>query len=334
MADRIGVRRVVLVGAVSVSLSALAASLAPSLTFLYVVYFLGGLLGAGALIAPLMALISKWFVAGAGLAIGLASAGQALGQGGVPFGTSFLIEALGWRGALVAQGIISLAILVPLAFLIREPDYGGAGQTDTASAPEDLPLPLGVVVPWLSLAVILCCTCMAVPLMHLVPLIQDSGMSAPEASSVLFTMLVVAIYGRALFGRLADLIGPIPAYFTASAWQTFFVFFFTWIDDLNGFYIYAAVYGFGYAGVMTGILTTTQSLTPAASRGLSMGIVLAFAYLGHGIGGWQSGYFFDQTGGYGVSYLNAALAGGLNLIVVAALYLTIQRRRPGLPSPA
>jgi hypothetical protein len=62
-----------------------------------------------------------------------------------------------------------------------------------------------------------------------------------------------------------------------------------------------------------------------------MGVILGFAWLGHGLGGFQGGFFFDLTGHYTVSFANAALAGVLNLLVVGTLFLTLRRR---LPVPA
>ena len=59
---------------------------------------------------------------------------------------------------------------------------------------------------------------------------------------------------------------------------------------------------------------------------MTTGVVLAFAYLGHGLGGWQGGYFFDVTGAYIWSYANAAFAGIVNLVIVGALWATIRRR--------
>ena len=54
---------------------------------------------------------------------------------------------------------------------------------------------------------------------------------------------------------------------------------------------------------------------------------MVFAWMGHGIGGYQGGFFFDLTGSYTVSYANAALAGVVNLIIVGSLYLTLSRRK-------
>ncbi|WP_193178704.1 MFS transporter [Oricola nitratireducens] len=330
LADRTNIRYVCLFGAVVVGVCVLAASRANALWQLYVLFFLAGAFGGGSLFAPLIALVGNWFRAGAGLAIGIASAGQAVGQGGVPFGSAYLINAFGWRGAMLGLGAISLATLVPLALLTREPPVRAAtGAAASSDAGDDgAPLPTPVIVAWLSAAVLGCCTCMSVPLMHLVPLIEGRGISAPEAGSVLFVMLLVAILGRVAFGRFADMVGAIPAYMTASLWQTLLVFGFTQINDLSSFYIFAPIYGFGYAGVMTGVLITIRSLTPASRRGISTGIILAFAWLGHGLGGYQGGLFFDITGGYTVSFANAALAGVINLVLAGTLFVTVRRRTP------
>jgi MFS family permease len=324
VADRTRIRTVCLVGAAAVGACVTLAAGAEALWQFYLLFFLAGFFGAG-LFAPAIALVGSWFPVGSGLAIGIASAGQAVGQGGIPFAAAFLIEALGWRGAFLTLGLVSLLVMVPLALLLREAPRPNMALGPRAEPPP--PLPLGVVTPWLSAAVIFCCACMAVPLMHLVPLIQGLCIAASDASGVLFVMLIAAILGRVAFGKLADVIGPIPAYITASLWQTSAVFAFTQIGDLRAFYVFAPIYGFGYAGVMTGVLVTARALTPAASRAGAMGIIIAFAWLGHGIGGFQGGYFFDLTGGYTAGFANAALAGMANLLLLGTLLLVVRRRR-------
>ena len=89
----------------------------------------------------------------------------------------------------------------------------------------------------------------------------------------------------------------------------------------------AVIYGFGYAGVMTGILVCVRILTPFAKRASALGIVMVFAWLGHGIGAYQGGFLFDLSGGYTLTYASAALAGIINLLIVGSLYVTITRRR-------
>jgi len=329
VADRTTTRGVCLFGAGVFGLCMLAAAHADALWQLCALFFLAGFLGAGALFAPLIANVGNWFRTGAGLALGITAAGQALGQGGVPFGTALLIDAFGWRGALTAIGAIALVVLVPLAMIVRQPpmlSQATASGSFGAADASPVALPTNVVILWLSAAVLFCCACMSVPLMHLVPLIQDCGYSAEEASSVAFLMLTVAITGRIAFGKLADIIGAVPAYWLASFWQTVLVIGFIQLQGLNAFYGFAAIFGFGYAGVMTGLLVTVRALIPASRRASALGIVMVSAWLGHAIGGYQGGYFFDMIGDYSISYTVAAVGGLINLIIVGSLYFFITYR--------
>ena len=335
IADKTPIRWVILFGATVIGLCMLGASQTDVLWQFYLLFFVAGF-GASALFAPLIANVGHWFKTGAGLALGIASAGQALGQGGMPYLLALLIGALGWRDALMSVGITMFVVLISLAMLIKQPPKIStgleAGSTDNSliDDADTTLIPPNTLAVWLGAAAILCCICMSVPLMHLVPLMQDRGLSLEDAGSVLLVMLTVAIVGRIVFGKLADMIGAIRTYWIASCWQTVLVFFFLQVDTLQGYYIFAIIYGFGYAGVMTGILVCARVLTPASKRASVLGIVLFFAYLGHGIGGYQGGYFFDLTGNYTLTYANAAMAGILNLILVGALYFTTNRRRATL----
>ena len=330
-ADRFGVRRIVFLGIAATGAATLTASQASELWELYLLFFLAGMLGGGAIAAPLIALVGSWFTRSAGLAIGIAAAAQAIGQGGMPFSGAFLIESLGWRGSLAMQGILTLVVGLPLAWFLRSPP---AAESRSARLSYESPtgLPNTVVVAWISVAIIFCCTTMAVPLMHLVPLAQESGLTATDASSVLFLMLLAAIAGRVAFGQIADMIGALPAWILASGWQTLLVFGFTTMDGLREFYVYAVIYGFGYAGVMTSVLVTVRNFAAPARRASSMGIVLAFGFMGHGIGGWQGGFFYDLTGSYTWTYANAVISGFINLVIIGALWWAVTRRGQLFPA--
>ncbi len=328
VADRIGARPVLVFGVVVLGLCYLAASLLTSLWQYYGLFAVAGFFGAGAIFPPVMALVGNWFAAGAGLAIGIVSAGQALGQGGVPFASSFLIQSYGVDGALAITGAVMLAAMTPAALLMRRAPVPDVNAEGAAVEADEGVVPYNVVIRRMSAAVILCCTCMSVPLMHLVPLIQDTGIAAADAGSVIFSMMLAAILGRVAFGRLADMIGAVRAYMTATAWMTAMVFGFVWLESLTTFYLYAIVYGFGYAGVMTGILTSVRALTPVERRASAMGVIGMFAWFGHAIGGYQGGLLYDLTGAYDAPYAIAAAAGVVNLIIVSTLLR--RTRRPEL----
>ncbi len=326
LADRIQTRVICLVGATVIATCLLLAARADALWQFYTLFFIAGAIGGGALFAPVIALVGGWFQTGAGLAIGIASAGQGLGQGMVPFVAGHLIESLGWQNAMTWLGIFAGVTLVPLSLIMIQPPK----RSGAAAAAEPAPaLPSRIVLPALSIAVLGCCTGMAVPLMHLVPLIQGVCLVGAEAGGPLLIMLVFAIGGRVFFGKLADIIGPLRAWMAATLWQTVLIMGFVFIDSMQGFWLFAPLYGFGYGGVMTGVLVTVRALTPAARRASATGIVLAFGWFGHALGGWQGGAFFDLTGAYFWSYTNAMLAGAVNLAVVGTIFLALRRRAAG-----
>lgn len=315
--DRIGIRAICLIAVTTMGACLLLTAQAQALWQIYLIFFLAGALGGGTLFAPLFATVGNWFPGMAGLAIGIAAAGQAVGQGGVPFLSAFLIERLGWRGAMTTLGIVILAVLIPLAACMR--DAPAAGAAGNAAQPP--PITTSIAVPLLSAAVFFCCACMALPLMHLMPLIQGFCIPATEAGGVMLAMLLSAILGRIAYGKLCDIIGPIRSWAVASLLQTAGVVAFTQFTSLRGFLIFAVVYGFAYAGVMTSLLVSARALTPAHRRGGFMGIILAFAWLGHAFGGYQGAAVFDVTGSYANGFLIGAAAGALNLALVGLLLL-------------
>ena len=329
LADRIGTRPTVMIGSLVMGLCYIAASFADQLWQYYGLMFLAGFIGAAGIFAPIMALVGKWFPVGAGMALGIASAGQALGQGGVPFGSAFAIKTIGVSWSFGLTGGLMLVVLIPLTLLLRPAELVQAAHSNASQ--DSNYLPVRKVVPMMCLAIFLCCTCMSVPLMHLVPHIQGCGYTADQAGGVIFLMLMVGILGRLFFGKLSDIIGAIPAYMTATAWMTLLIYGFILISDLSTFYLYAPIYGFGYAGVMTGVLTTTAAHTPPQRRGFAMGIITMFGWFGHANGGYLGGYLYDMTADYAAAYGMAAAAGALNLFVVSILYYMI--KRPGGAQP-
>lgn len=322
--SRLSMRTICLIAASATGIGLIVASQASALWLIYAVFFIAGLLGGGTLFAPIFVYVGNWFPKGAGLAIGIAAAGQAVGQGGVPFLAAWLIDGAGWRTSMLVLGVGTLALLVPLALFMRQPAAAGV------AALAEAPLKPAVAVPILSMAVFLCCTCMAVPLMHLMPLIQSFCIPSTDAGSVMFVMLLAAIAGRIAYGKLCDLIGSTPSWLVASALQTAGVLAFSLFTTLPEFAVFAAVYGFAYAGVMTSLLVTTRALTPSTNKAAWMGIVFSFAWLGHAFGGFQGAFAYDLTAGYRAGFAAGALAGAGNLVLVGLLlWLT----RPRLPRP-
>jgi MFS family permease len=161
---------------------------------------------------------------------------------------------------------------------------------------------------------------MAVPLVHLVPLGIGLGCTPQVAAGMLLSLMIAGVFGRLFFGWLADRIGGLPAYFIASLAQTSVVFLFVQTKDIATLFQLSVLFGFGFAGVMTCLLICAREAAPLRISGTAIAIVSTAGWVGMGLGGYQAGYFYDMTASYFVSYANAAIAGVVNLAIVAALF--------------
>jgi MFS family permease len=321
LSDRIGTRKIAVLGSIAMAAGLAALRWQSELWLLYLLYFLVGAVGFACLFTPVLALTGLWFNARKGLAIGIVTAGGAIGQGIVPYLAQLMITALGWRDAALWLGAGYFVILFPLMFLLRPAPSAGQVHKGTDRSDSNLwGVPHAITIPWLGLAGLFCCICMAVPLVHLVPLGIDLGCSPQTAASLLLSLMVAGVFGRLFFGWLADRIGGLPAYFIASLAQTSVVFWFTQTKDIATLFQLSVLFGFGFAGVMTCLLICAREAAPLRMSGTAMAIVSTVAWIGMGIGSYQAGYFYDITASYLWSYANAAIGGAMNLLTVAALF--------------
>jgi MFS family permease len=327
-ADRFPLRYLTIIGVLSMAASLFLLSNLTSLWQYYLFYFLLGAMGHGALVGPLYATTGHWFRRKPGLALGIMTAGSGLGQGIVPFTSSVLITGSDWQTAYLTLGVAYLVVGLPVIFLVRE----SAARTQALAAPrhlaqeDDFVLPAREVVAWLSVAVIFCCICMAVPIVQLVPLISDRGISAETAAGVLMTLMLAGAMGRVMAGKISDMIGPLRAYLIMGLGQALIVVWFPFVTSVPGTYALAVLFGVVYAGVMANIIICLRMMVPVRYAGTAMGVGGAFALGGMGFGGFFGGYLFDLTGDYIWSFTAAGAVGIINFIVVVLFMMRIKRQ--------
>ena len=325
VADKYGTKWFGYIGAICMSLVLFALSSLDSIIQFYFLYFLFGAMGSALLFSPLYANVGFWFKENPGLALGLAASGGAIGQAFIPHLSGILIENSGWKSAYIDLAIIYILIALPISFLIQESPWRISARTDTVQEDIDFPLSEKEVVAWISFAVIFCCVCMSIPIMHLVPLLTDQGFSLEFATSVLMVLMVFGAFGRIFGGILGDRIGALPGYILMSLGQTIFVI---WFPDLISpmiIYIMAALFGFTYSGVMSSILVCTRMMVPANYGARAMSLTSFFGWIGMGLGGFLGGYFFDIYGNYNWAFTFAGLSGVINLIILSFFFLYIRR---------
>ena len=337
ISDRIPVRRIALIGAIVPGVSLLLLSRLNSVSELYLYHALMGFVGLGAIMAPMNRLASLWFARNPGLAIGIVSAGGAFGQGVMPYFSRHLVLLHGWREDYVTMGITFIAVLVPLALLLRDPPRTAAPSPVGASVADDNPYAISrpALLALLCVAVVFCCMCMATPIVHVVTLGSDRGLGARDAAGLLAVMMICGMAGRIVFGTVADRTGNLQAYIIASLGQTALALWFPYMGTESALYWLSAVFGVFFSGAMTAFIACAREYSPMGRTGLSIGLVLFFGWAGMAAGGWQGGVFYDICGDYFQAFSNASIGGVVNLAILALLYLYTVRwaRRPQSEAP-
>ena len=329
LSDKVGAKRIAFFGAVMLSGSLMLISQQDQLWPIYALYFVIGGFGFSCLFIPLLTLVGLWFNQRKGLAFGIVTAGGAAGQGVAPVIFQMMISASNWRDAIFYLGLGYLVVMIPLLLFLRPAPVLVLSAAEVSRSDFNLwGLSHRITIPWMAFAGIFCCICMAVPIVHLVPLGIGLNLSPETATVLLFTLMISGAFGRIFFGSLADSIGALYTYFSASFIQTVMVIWFTQTESLFGLVMISAAFGFGFGGVMTSLLICAREAAPLRITGFANAVISTTAWIGMGIGGYQGGYFYDLTGDYTWSYGVGAIAGMVNLTIVLCL-IWYRRSRTG-----
>ncbi len=335
VADHYGSRWFGVIAALTMSFSLFMLSSLTSIFQFYAFYFLFGAFGNAMASTPLFANVGFWFRHNPGLALGVTASGGAIGQGVVPYLAGLAISSHGWQWAYQAMALSYIVIALPIAFLVRESPRREKARIAPENEVRHFPLSEREVVLWISVAVMFCCNCMSVPIVHLVPMLTDASYTLEFATSALLVLMLAGGVGRIMGGKLGDIIGALPTYIIMSVGQAFSVFWFPYIDHVALLYLLAAFFGFTYSGVMASILVCVRMMVSARFSARAMSITSFFGWGGMGLGGFFGGLFFDMSGDYNWSFAFASFMGVMNLIILALFYRRVKGQAVNAsPQPA
>ena len=204
--DRLGPRRIILscltiFGCAFASLAVLT----PHIGHLYATFAILGLVGNGAAHLAYSRVVSTWFDRRRGMALAVLMAGGALGATFLPPTAQFFIEKLGWRGAFLSLGAISLGVGLPVVarFVRERPGLPGAGRAEVRDASFQEGLRSRAF--WIIVAVLFLSSLSQNGAMtHLSALLTDRGVSASGAAFAVSVMGAASLLGRIGTGWLLD----------------------------------------------------------------------------------------------------------------------------------
>jgi predicted MFS family arabinose efflux permease len=213
LADRFGVRRVILICAVLVAVTYGSLSLLTGhLWQYYTLAFLRGPAAAGTSSLTFGKVISNWFDRSRGLALSILACGSGLGAVVIPPLAQSLMSHYGWREAYFLLGLSMLTVgTIPLALILKDTPAtkitditSSAGETSAvARAPRAQVLRSYTFLTLIAVAAIVGTSYVGV-LTHLIPMLTDRGMSSIAAARLFSLLGVSAIAGHLLIGVCLD----------------------------------------------------------------------------------------------------------------------------------
>jgi len=333
MSDRTGIVVPIIIAGVSLGLGFGLAALAPSLLMVSLLHFLVGM-GSGAGFAPMMADISHWFVKRRGVAVVIIASGNYLAGSIWPLFMNQLMPSQGWRGTYLAIAAICVVTILPLAFLMRrrpEKTALDAATEAAAAAQADLGLSPRALQMLLVVAGFSCCVAMSMPQVHIVAYCGDLGYGVARGAEMLSLMLFLGIASRIGSGFLADRIGGAATLLIGSIMQGVALVLYLFFNGLASLYIISGIFGLFQGGIVPMYAVICREFLPAREAGSRIGLVMASTIIGMAFGGYVSGLIYDATNSYRLAFLNGVAWNGLNLLVVAWLFM---KRQKAMPQPA
>jgi len=323
--DRIGPRYLFPLGGLLILLGYLTSSWVTALWQLYLLYGILATVGENAIASfTTAATLSPWFPRHRGRMLGLADAGNSLGQVIFLPVAQLLIATIGWRDTFRLFGLLFFLLVGPANFLFQRRPPGQpavvkeSGVAETATSAARNPSPdasrlrqiLRHPLVWcLVLARLLAAMGHHLIQVHIVAFFIAAGYDPLLAASAIGAVGLVGMIGRPLSGTMSDVLGREVVYTVGSAMQMGGIVLLLTLGDglrLWPILLFVALNGLsdGIGGLVVG--AKAADLFPTRALGAVMGLVQMGRGLGIMVGPLLGGWLFDLQGHYVGAYLLAA----------------------------
>ena len=348
LVDRIGSRRIVLVGVVLATIGMALLSRMGSLWTFYTAYLVVALGMSGVVGIPFMAAAAKWFDRQRGRAMGLMFSGATFSGLLIPV-LVLAIEQLGWRMTMLISAGGILTVGLPAAFVVRDrpepygylPDGDLADEADPSAARTPgpsaaAPLP-GIRVAealrmrsfWV-LTIIFGLTSMGPGAMflHQIPYFESIGFSSTAAGTTVATFTLLSGFGRIGAGWLMDYVERRMVVIGLVTLNVVGFLVLLGVSEYWHTVVYALLFGIAFGGMIPARPILTAAYYGTRAFGTITGLMQSLAVVGGVAAPVLMGWVFDTTG----SYRPAILA--LTAVVAFAIPITLLLPKSRAPRAA
>jgi predicted MFS family arabinose efflux permease len=291
---------------------------------------------------------NRWFVARRGLVTGVFGAATSAGQLiFVPLLVQ-LAQAIGWRSSMLILGGATLAVLLPIALLMRD-DPAKIGLRPYG-APEGAAIAAGAKVEkgvmgralrspafWMLSATFFVCGATSNGLIgvHFIPYANDCGISATVAAGTLALMGGFNFVGTIGSGWLTDRYDPRKLLLCYYGFRGLSLLLLPFVTNPAGLTIFAIMFGLDYIATVPPTTALVADLFGRRNVGTVFGWVFFAHQLGAASASWLGGRARDTLGDYLLTFLVAgAIALGAGLLALRIGRAPTEASGPAAPALA
>lgn len=333
LVTRFRLRPMMLVGCVLLGGGLILHSQATTATAVYFSRFLMGASLGFIGVAPCVVLVSGWFNANRGTALGILLTGTSLGGTLIPLAAAPLIASYGWRTAMLAiSSLIWIVLLPSIIFFVREAPSKEEAVSDDGVIREGRTLreALGMPIFW---ALAACAALVFYPIFvtsqQFILYLQSPkiGVTAETAAFAQSALFAISIGGKFLAGFLSDKLGAVRVMVFCALLMFSASLVLFWLTASTALF-FLLPFALGYGGTFVLLQRLTADLFGRREAGKILGAITLIEVIGAAIGGRITGYLADQNAGdYTTAFYGVTIASAAAFVATLIIYILHKNKK-------
>ncbi|KAI9294292.1 MFS general substrate transporter [Neoconidiobolus thromboides FSU 785] len=301
LANKIGLKKGILIGTTFITLSYLLASFSFKVWHLLLTQGIMFGIGGGLVFVPANVIVSQWFTKNRGLALGIGTAGS--GIGGMAFSVlnGYLLPQVGFEWTLRYNCIILFSCLIVSILLLKErkPDSDNTANNNkiniVAKPESKRRMLLSGKFLLFSLSNSLFVSAHFISLYYLPPYAISINLTNEQGAALVAILSASNAVGRIIFGFIGDKFGHLNIYIISLALTSILMILWRFSFNYVALIFFSILYGLPSGGLATLFPSSCAEVFGLENMAVVMGYAYAPAGLAELVGPPIAGLIYDYT---------------------------------------